>query len=393
MKRQTAAILLSIGLSLMGTAGRAADEVRWQKIVIDPAFRSEGVGVADINRDKKLDIVVGDFWYEAPRWRRHEIRPPAQNLGDGAHTYSECFACFAQDVNRDGWPDILVVGFPGKPCHWYENPRGKEGHWKERFVCAEASNETPIFADLFGDGKPRLVMAAAGRMCWFAPAADLDKPWAAHPVSEASTPQAKIPGTDTFSHGLGVGDVNSDGRADILIKSGWWEQPTGAKMFDAPWPFHPATLGDDCANMVVRDLDGDGRPDVVSSSAHAKGIWWFRQQSNFEWTRNVIQTEPSQTHALVQADINGDGSPDLVTGKRWWAHGPDGDVDPNAAPLLLWLEVHPGPTPRFVSHVIDDSSGIGTQFSVMDINGDRRPDIVVANKRGVFLFLQLKAKK
>ena len=80
------AALASLLLCVTGTPARAADSVTWKKVTIDPAFRSEGVAVADINRDKKLDVIVGDFWYEAPNWTRHEIRLPAQSLGDGART-------------------------------------------------------------------------------------------------------------------------------------------------------------------------------------------------------------------------------------------------------------------------------------------------------------------
>ena len=140
--------------------------VRWKKIVVDPAFRSEGVAVADVNRDGKRDILVGDYWYEARggaqaplAWTRHEIRPPLTNLGDGAGSYSEAFCCFAGDFNRDGWTDLLVIGFPGKPAVWYENPRNQAGHWKSHPVASSACNETPNWADLFADGKRTLVMA------------------------------------------------------------------------------------------------------------------------------------------------------------------------------------------------------------------------------------------
>src|SRR5947209_8627830 len=107
----------------------APDPLAWKKTVVEKAFRSEGVAVADVNRDGKPDLLVGDFWYEAPDWKRHEIRKPG-DYGNGLASYSECMVCFADDVNGDGWPDQIVIGFPGKPAYWYENPKGQPGHWK-----------------------------------------------------------------------------------------------------------------------------------------------------------------------------------------------------------------------------------------------------------------------
>ncbi len=375
-------------------ADAAAPLPAWRKIVVDPAFRSEGVAVADVNRDGKADIMVGDFWYEAPAWKKHEIRPLTPNLGDGAHTYSEAFCVFADDVNGDRWPDMIVVGFPGKPCVWYENPQNAPGdpRWKERTISASACNETPIFVpNLLGDKKARLVFAVQpeGRMCWFSPPQDNpDAPWIRHAVSEANAP-----GTQVFSHGLGAGDVNNDGRPDVLVKEGWWEQPRDAKTGSGPWTFHPADLGEDCANFVALDLNGDGKNDAVSSSAHRKGIWWHEQGTECKFSRHLLLDAFSQSHALVLADLNGDRRPDIITGKRWWAHGPDGDVEPNAAPVLVWIEAQAGKNgrpPAFAVHPIDDASGIGTQFVVADMNGDKQPDIVVSNKRGVFVFAQVR---
>jgi hypothetical protein len=375
----------------------APTPVRWRKTVIDPMFRSEGVAVADVNRDGKTDVIVGDYWYEAPNWQRHEIRPPLTNLGNGDGTYSEAFCCFAGDFNKDGWPDVLVIPFPGKAAVWYENP-GKaimtETRWKSHPVAPSSCNETPIYVELFGGREKYLVMATQpeGQMCWFSPAKDPDKPWDRHPISVASTKDAKVPGTEVFSHGLGSGDVNSDGRTDILIRQGWWEQPKDARKTDGPWTFHPANLGDDCANMHAFDMNGDKLPDVVSSSAHNRGIWWYEQQKDGTFTRQVIEDRFTQSHAMNLVDINGDGRKDFVTGKRWWAHGSHGDVDPNAAPVLYWFEVQPqkNAPPRFLAHLIDDGSGIGTQFATEDVNGDKRPDVIVSNKRGVFLFEQMR---
>ncbi|MBV9123001.1 MAG: VCBS repeat-containing protein [Planctomycetes bacterium] len=378
------------------SAGKETAALSWKKTHVDKAFRSEGVAVADVNHDGRMDILTGDVWYEAPDWKVHEIRPPG-HYGDGANGYSQSFLCFTRDVNNDGWPDLIVIGFPGQAAKWYENPQNKPGHWKEHLIWNSACNETPQFADLFGDGKKVLIMGTQpeGQMCWFAPGQDPTQPWQPHPISDRSMGNQKVPGTDRFSHGLGVGDVNGDGRPDVICTKGWWEQPPHAG--DQPWRFHPANLGDDCADMVVYDVNGDGRPDIISSSAHNYGMWWYEQQPGKDgdpvFVRHVLFPHLfSESHALICTDINGDGLKDLVTGKRWWAHGPHGDVDPNAPAVLYWFEARKDKAglTHFVPHPIDNDSGIGTQFVVADMNGDKLPDVVISNKKGVFVFEQVR---
>jgi hypothetical protein len=395
-------VLAGASLAISATVPSTAGPITWKKTVVDKVFRSEGVAIADVNRDGKMDILVGDVWYEAPDWKMHEIRD-VKSYGDGSASYSRAFACFAADVNHDGWPDLIVIGWPGEACHWYENPQGKPGHWQEHFIWRSACNETPQFADLFGNGQRVLIMGSQppgkenqGQMAWFAPGKDPTQPWVMHPISEPSSPRKEIPGTRRFSHGLGIGDVNGDGRLDVICTRGWWEQPeedTGK-----PWKFHPANLGEDCADMFAYDMDGDGRPDILSSSAHRYGIWWHQQRPGKNGDPSFLRHDLfpklfSESHALHVADINGDGLKDLVTGKRWWAHGPKGDIDPNDPAVLYWFEAKRSPDgiTTFQPHEIDNNSGIGTQFVVADINGDKLPDIVISNKRGVFVFEQVRS--
>jgi hypothetical protein len=385
---------------------KADTAITWKKTVIDKVFRSEGVAVADVNKDGKLDILTGEAWYEAPDWKMHEIRKLG-DYGDGLKGYSNSFLCWAEDVNGDGFPDLIVIAFPGAPCHWFENPRGGSGHWKQHEIWHSACNETPQFVDLFGTGKRVLIMGfqpkgeegkdTLGQMAYFTPGKDPTQPWEMHPISEASAPGKEVPGTKRFSHGLGVGDVNGDGRLDVICTGGWWEQP--AKVEDKPWKFHPANLGDACADMFTYDLFGDGKPAVISSSAHKFGIWAYQQRPGKEGEPTFLKHDlfpklVSETHALHCVDINGDGLKDLVTGKRWWSHGRS-EPGSDGPAALYWFEAKKGGGGliEFTPHEIDKDSGIGTQFVVADVNGDKLLDIVTSNKKGTFLFEQVRGPK
>jgi FG-GAP-like repeat len=398
--------ILAVGL--IATAAFAADDtspISWKKTVVEGKFRSEGVAIADVNKDGKNDILIGDSWYESPAWTKHDIRKPG-DYGDGLHSYSACMTCWTDDINGDGWPDQVVVGFPGNPALWYENPKGADGFWPEHQVWHSACNETPLYTDLFGDGHRVLVMGwqpkgkdNEGQMAWLSPGCDPTQPWEMHAVSEPSAAGKPVPGTFRFAHGLGVGDLNGDGRNDVICTGGWWEQPKEGKKSDQPWPFHPAELGDAVADMIAYDVNQDGKADVIASSAHKFGIWWFEQGeakngSPVFTKHDLFPNLVSETHALIATDIDGDGLKDLVTGKRFWSHGKNEPGSDQPA-RLYWLTARRASETgvSFTPREIDDQSGIGTQFVVADFNGDGLLDIVTANKKGVFLVEQVRTNK
>jgi hypothetical protein len=390
--------------------GKSESPLKWKKIVVDKHFVSEGVAVADVNKDGKLDVINGEIWYEAPDWKPHRFRAGKDDYTEGEkNVYSKSFCVWVDDFNHDGYPDMIVVDFPGAAFSWYENPgkNGSDGLWKKHEIWHSACNETPQYVDLFGNGKRVIVMGFQpkgkdneGQMAWFEPGPDPTKLWVMHPISEPSTPPTMkdgkpvpntgkvIPGTNRFSHGLGVGDINGDGRLDVICTNGWWEQP--AKVTDEPWKFHPAKLGPACADMFAYDLDGDGKADIISSSAHQFGIWAYMQKKGGDFVpQDLFKNLVSETHAMVCVDLDGDGLKDLVTGKRFWSHGYS-EPGSRGPAMLYWFKAKKSKDGivSFTPHEIDNDSGIGTQFQVIDINGDGKLDIVTSNKKGTYIHLQ-----
>jgi hypothetical protein len=306
--------------------------------------------------------------------------------------YSNSFCTWADDLNGDGWTDILVVDFPGTPTWWFENPKEPGKVWTRRTVTPVTNNESPTYLDLDGDGQRELICAFADGnpdgpdrwMGYVTRTSDPNAPWTRHKVSSKGAP-----GTMKYAHGLGIGDVNSDGRNDILCAEGWWEAPADQSK-EGEWEFHKAPWGGKAAQMYAYDFDGDGDSDVITSSPHAYGIWWHEQVGKNEWKQHEIDMTFSQVHGVCMADINGDKLPDLICGKRWWAHAA-GDPGVNEPAVFFWYELRrENGRPIWVPHQFDHNSGPGTQFEVNDVDGDGLLDVVASNKKGVHYFRQVR---
>jgi len=369
--------------------------VTFEKRRLSEQFFSEGASFGDLNGDGVADVVAGPYWYQGPDFQQRQQIYVQQPFDTSV--YSNNFFAFVHDFNGDQANDVLFIGFPGLDASWFENPKERGGSWERHQVFDAVDNESPAFQDLTGDGRPELICQTGGKLGFASPDwEDPAQPWVFHPVS-----QEGIGGR--FTHGLGVGDIDGDGRLDLLLNSGWYRQPESLEG-DPPWEHHPATFGGrGGAQIHGYDVDGDGDTDVISSwNAHGFGLYWFeqvREQGEIAFLAHQIMGDaPEQNeqgvvignlHAVDVVDMDGDGLKDIVTGSRFWAHNGNDAADHQPA-LLYWFRLvrEDDRKARFEAYEIDDDSGVGTQVVAGDVDGDGQPDVVVGNKQGAFLHLQ-----
>lgn len=384
-------LLVSIAMPVMAMADEHAVH-SFERKQLTGTYFSEGANAADINGDGMADVVYGPYWFEGPSFSaKHEIyQPVPQNMD----RYADNFFSWLYDFNGDGRNDVFVVGFPGTPAYVYENPGqgGLNRHWPKHQVFDWVSNESPQWLDIVGDERPELICTRDG-FFGFA-TVDWGRPfdaWDFHPISEQTA-------SKKFGHGLGIGDVNGDGRQDLIHSQGWFEQPmTGA--LSTRWFHHPVSLSEGYggAEMYVYDVDGDGDNDIITSHrAHDFGLAWYEQLpgdgDSPEFKHHLIMGEHpsenkygiafSELHSVALADIDGDGLKDIITGKTYWSHhrqSPQWD----AGAVVYWFKlIRSSDGVDWVPYKADGEAGIGRQISIVDINDDKLPDIVVGGMLG-----------
>jgi Domain of Unknown Function (DUF1080)/FG-GAP-like repeat len=383
----------------------------YRMLRLTPFYYSFASAAADFDRDGNMDIVSGPFIFLGPDFTK--VREFYMALTTNPSTsFSSNWLEFAGDFTGDGWPDVLLASTSG--TRLYVNPKGEPRRWDSYApVVPPAPNvsEVSVMKDIDADGKPDLVYASAGAVRWA-------KPDPANPTGPWLSTQVAEPGTYA-AHGIGAGDINGDGRVDILNVYGWWEQP--AKATTGMWTYHPHAFGRQNgrgapggAEMCVYDVNGDKLNDVVTSlQAHVFGLAWFEQKrdagGNISFVRHMISDNFatknaggvvfSQPHGSACADMNGDGAPDFVIGKRFFSHNESyADPDPYGAPVLyVYRTVRNKQAPggaEFVPELVHNQSGAGSQVLAVDLNKDGVMDLVTSGELGAFAFLgQPRAKK
>ena len=369
---------------------------------------NEGISVGDVDGDGRLDLVAGRNWYRGGDWAPRPLRTIEDWNG-----YVESNGDYLFDINGDGRLDVIAGSFLPTEVHWYENP-GEEGLrlgklWPKRLLgdTGNGRNEGQIMDDIDGDGRPEWIVNTwikdAPTYIWRLVDKETSKPVATpKPKGKGKNAQADDDGNPQYEfvghalgqrgsgHGLAIGDISGDGRKDVLVGQGWYEQPS-ENPWKGPWTFHPSWELHSSLPMIVEDLDSDGDEDLIIGNGHDYGLYWWENEGRdgdgkIRFKEHDIDRSYSQPHTLAWQDLDADGERELIAGKRYFAHN---GRDPGGMemPCLYYYDWDAG-RKEFTRHTIDEGHvGCGLQIVVANLDGDEKVDIAVAGKSGTYLLV------
>jgi len=368
--------------SALGLALPAAAELQFEArlLKIDP---NEACAIADFNQDGVLDVSAGREWYAGPDF----VARPLREIGEFGKDYLKNNGEHAHDVNGDGWVDIVSGSFFEPEVFWYQNP-GKDGLelgklWQQHPLATTAkANEITFLHDIDGDGTPEYIANSWQKnnpqLMWRLIKKD----------KEITMEKCEVGGCN--GHGIGFGDVNGDGREDLLMGNGWYERPEGDP-FQAQWILHEDWQWPHASTpMLVVDLNGDSRNDIIYGHGHDYGVYWMEQleskDGKTQWNRHEIDKSWSQAHVLAWFDIDGDGQEELVTGKRVRGHS---GKDPGSSekPSIYYYDWDAKEL-KFTRHLIAEGVGTGLFIRHADLDGNGKVDLAVSGKSGTWLLFQ-----
>ncbi len=373
--RRVSRVLGLLGL-LIATIRSNADEPIFRRQIVDARSTFSACAVFDINGDGMMDIVSGGRWYKAPDWEPNFVRDVEEIRGR-----FDDYSNLPLDVNGDGHPDLVSCNYRSQSLYWVENPGPDllaSTPWNRHLIETPGPMETGRLFDVDGDGRLDILPNGTKFAAWWDLQPGPSPKWSRYPLPE-----------ELAGHGIGFGDLNGDGRGDVIGPGGWAEAPEDRRT--GRWIFHAEfDLGRDASvPILVQDVDDDGDNDLIWGRGHRFGVYWLEQTRNTngerQWIRHAIDTSWSQAHSLLWADLNNDGRGELIAGSRYLGH--DGKDPGECYPLSVFSYQFQAQTRTWTRRKISfgNDVGFGLDPKVVDLDNDGDLDLVCPGRSGLYV--------
>jgi FG-GAP-like repeat len=323
--------------------------------------------VLDIDGDGVDEFVIGCRRVApAMTWYRRRGTTWERCLIDDALLQIEAGGAF-YDIDGDGDLDIVAgEDAQGNKLYWWENPAphfDPNVPWKRHEIKNTGARKfhDQIFGDFDGDGRPELVFWNQGEPRLY---------WAPIPPDPKAGPWPCTAIYDGTGEGLAQGDIDGDGKAELLAGGQWFKHQGGSDFTP-----HVIDEAQRASRVAVGDLNGDGRLEVVMAPADEIGrLKWYScagdPRAPGAWTgHELLDRDVVHGHSLAVADFDGDGNLDIFCGEmRQWSR--DKDDHPGAT---MWLFLGDG-RGGFTRTVIATGHGVH-EAKIGNLDGDGDLDI------------------
>jgi hypothetical protein len=365
--------LLTLG-GLLGLAGMAnAQTVTFAPIVTYTTggtnSQPEDLAVADVNGDGKLDVVTAN----SGNGTVGVLLGTGTGTFQAAVTYSAGaaiapVAIAIADVNGDGKPDVLTANSNIKVGVLLGNGNGTFQSPVQYPVGYSSFYPYDIaVADVNGDSKPDILTVSNGSEIevLLGNGNGTFQPYTAYST-----------GTNSISLTFAVADVNTDGKPDVVTANGGSYTAgvllgtgTGTGSFQ---PVVQYPTGIQPMGIAIADVNGDAKPDVVTANtSFMAGVLLGNGNGTFQPVVTYSLGTPTTGYpqAIAVADMNKDGKPDLISANHL------------SSTVSLILGNGNGTFQPPTSYSAG-ATNLPYRLAVADMNGDSRPDILVANYNG-----------
>jgi hypothetical protein len=400
-----AAVLIGLAFGTpVGRSDQAKEGAAWPSFRMQEIETKLGVGYAvllvDVNGDGKPDIVVVDqtrvVWYENPTWKRRAI------IEGMTRPDNVCIA--AHDIDGDGKIDF-ALGADWKPFNtrqggtlqWLKRGKTLDAPWTMFPIAHEPTIHRIRFADIYGDGKPRLIVGPLmgqnstkennwmdgrpvrllaykiprdpTRDAWEADVLDDKHLHVVHNFWPIPADRARQMDILTASY-EGVGLISrGQGKQQ---GSGWKYERIGAGNQDNP----KSNRG---ASEIKRGRLKSGRKFIATIEpwhGHQVVVYTEPTAPRQLWDRHVVDNKLLWGHAVWCADLDGDGNDELIIGVR--DNLSDKPEERRGVRIYKALD---GKGASWSRKIIEDGGVAVEDLAAADLNADGKIDIVAVGRQ------------